>query len=660
MSDYQDRKDIDKLYDLVWNREANEVNFATKDEYRELVEKYIQILTIMGGGDSNTIASYREMLETIEDWKEPSSDTYTLFRGDCWTINSNFEASACVTSETDSDLTVTGTFRTENDLVGLYWYSEDLIQHPYISYGSKSDYSGVTLEFDYDMSGCLDFASGRVSITIKKKDGSIYYLVPPRYISDDHFSLDFDNIILQDGDHYIDENGIGRRVYEDTQLPPTNIEYIQFVIAPTDFVGTDLPYVIKENEDFVCEITNITVTGGNICSEHIPLKAHEYRLCEGYDDFYNFNPRRIVKEMHKLGYHGWVDLYIGASHYYEKSGTVGDEITTLDFNHTRTEKMVLDPTIPLNKSFEKWLECYSAELKAHDVQKLVISVSMENLQPPTSWRQKTSSGDDGVTGWTPSTFFYSPCNEDAKEYMQSVSEACLDILVSNGMQPILQMGEAWWWWNELDTPYQPPCFYDDATKTKYYSEFGENLPQYSSTAMLHNPQVTYWLNQQLVAYSDALREVAKSYSNGLYMALFFPPSVIDEDRVPLMMREANYIVDAYSPSKLDILQLEDYDWVTGRPNVTEEEQIRDRSHHPQIYEIGQELGFTEDNLHYFGGFVQYPQDAYEYWRYIKDAMEEAFDKNFAEVFVWAGTQIRRDNKFVGHDEVEFVNHIFNQ
>ena len=57
-----------------------------------------------------------------ENYEEISYDNkYYLFRGDCWTLNNNFESSAAVTSETHRDLTVNGTFRTENDIVGLYW-----------------------------------------------------------------------------------------------------------------------------------------------------------------------------------------------------------------------------------------------------------------------------------------------------------------------------------------------------------------------------------------------------------------------------------------------------------------------------------------------------------------------------------------------------------
>ena len=440
------------------------------------------------------------------------------------------------------------------------------------------------------------------------------------------------------------------------------------------------PYVIMQNVDFDCEIKNIQVINGNICKEHLPLEPHPYRLCEGYDDFYNLNPYRVCKEMRKLGYTEWLDLYIGASHFYEKSGVPGDTITSLDFNHERTEKMVLDKTVPLNRAFSAWLNCYSRELKNNGTPNLVVSVSMENLQCPPSWRQKqcfgTPENPEGyaLTGWIPSTFFYSPCHSEVAPYMQMVSQACLDIVVANEMKPILQMGEAWWWWNENYKPtdesgnpidvdhWQPPCFYDDATRQAYQQEFHVTIPEYTTSwDSEFSWEFMNWLNTKLCDYSSSLRDVVKSdrYDNGDYTALFFPPSVLDEDRVPPMMQKCNFLKKAYSPSELDYLQIEDYDWVTGLPQSPETKE-RDRSHHHIAYEIGQELGFKEDRLHYFGGFVQYERDAVEFWRLIKKAMEDAIAKGFKEVFVWAGSQVRRDNKIIGYDKFELVLELLNK
>ncbi len=676
--EFQTRADIEKLFQLIYSLEVNGSsdeessydggdsgqitgNYYTKEEIDQLLE---------GITSKQCCDSKSNTLYALEDYTETSDDFYYLFRGDCWTVNNNFECSVSVTSETDTDLYLKGTFRTQQDLVGLYWTSQDEIKHPYISYGRVIDYNNVTLDFDFEMSGCSQFSSGLPSITIIKNDGSTYYFTVSRYITGSHFHLDFDNLVLQAGNTYIDSDGNPVTVDEDTSVEPTDIKSIMFAIVPTNYSASNVMR-ITENIDFYVSITNIEVTGGYIKREHLPLEPHKYRLCEGYDDFYNLNPRRVCKEMRKLGYTGWLDLYIGASHYYEKYGTVGDHIDVLDFDHRRTEKMVLDPTQPLNKAFAKWLDCYARELKANGTENLVISVSMENLQCPTSWRQKTPRGDYAMTGWVPSTFFYSPCNDEPVEYMKSVSEACLDIVVDNGMQPILQMGEAWWWWQESYKPvdehgvpiiedWQPPCFYDDATQTKYSQKFGRSLPVYTTSwDTSYDGDTVAWLNGQLANYVDELRTVIKSprYENGLYMALFFPPSVIDVDRVPVLMRDVNFIKSAYSPTKLDVLQVEDYDWVTGNP-LEPETKERDRSHHSEAYNIGEQLGFTKDKQHYFGGFVQYEENAVEFWRLIKKAMDDAIDKGFAEVFVWAGSQVRRDKKIIGYDDLEAVQTIY--
>ena len=573
---------------------------------------------------------------------------YYLFRGDCWVINNNFESTAAVTSQSFTDLTVTGTFRTQSDMVGLYWYSKDPIQHPYISYGSRSDYSNVVLEFDYQMSGCTDFSKSIISIAIETNNGETYYLTMNKFIKKNHVKIDFNKLALLPGNSYFDKNGRLVTVKKQTKLDVTNLKSIMFVLVPVNFV--DHPnYKIMKNADFTCRISNINVVNGAIRTEQPALDPHQYRLCEDYDDIFNMNPLRISNEMRKLGYVGWVDLYIGASHYYEKYGTVGDVIAGSGFTNSRTEKMVLNKNVPLNKAFKTWLDCYSRQLKKNNVENLIISVSMENLQSPHSWRQMDCNGNFAVTDWNPSTFIYSPCNDEVVQYMQRVSGACLDIVVANGFKPILQMGEIWWWWNEQKLPNQSPCFYDDSTKAKYLAEHGTAMPEYANvwTADYDNATIN-WLNQQLVKYSDALRSVVKSdkYDEGLYIALFFLPSIIGNDRVPPMITDVNYLPDAYSPFKLDILQIEDYDWV-----------IFESIHHREAFAIGYDLGFNESNLHYFGGFVLYPEDAAKYWPLIEKALEDAIEHKFKEVYIWSGTQVRRDSKILGYDEYAILENL---
>ena len=651
-------------------------NYYDKDEMNLIIDSMTKDTSI-----------YDELLEVIDNYKLTSNDKYTLFRGDCWSINNNYESSAAITSTNESNFTVTGTFRTYQDMVGLYWYSDDLITHPYISYGSRHNYKGVKLEFNYEMSGCKNFNFSDLnnhppSLTIALDNNEVYYFNMCDFVNGNKVVIDFDNLIKTAGTEYLDSEGNTITIPdgETLKVDVSKVKYIMMVLIPTNYSPAN-QYTIMDNVNFSCKITNIKVTNGYICNEHIKLNPHQFRICEGYDDFYNLNPYRICKEMRKLGYTKWCDLYIGASHFYEKianPNNTNNIINVSNFDHVRTEKMVLDTSKPLNIAFKKWLDCYSRELKKNDCSNLVISVSMENLQCPSDWRQKANQGNSdnvegyAITGWIPSTFFYSPCHEAPIEYMKKVSEACLDIVVANGMQPILQLGEAWWWWNEGYKPkdsngkpinvenWQPPCFYDEATKTKYRKEFGHDMPVYTTSWSEFDEETIDWLNKQIVNYSWKLREVVKKskYENGLYLALFFPPSVMDEDRVPPMMQRVNYLSGIYNPSQLDILQIEDYDWVTGNPFEPETKEM-DRSHHPRAYTIGQELGFPLDRLHYFGGFVQYPEDAGEFWKEIKKAMNTAINKGFAEVYVWAGSQVRRDGKMLGYDAYELIQKLIN-
>ena len=625
--------------------DENELHSSVQESNREDIG--VQY-SFFDDSENNSSGSFDVLSKPDADAMNSYDGKYYLFRGDCWSINNNFESSAAVTSETFKDLTVTGTFRTQSDMVGIYWNSKDIITHPYISYGSRYDYSGVKLEFDYEMTGCTDFSNPSISISIVKNTGETYYLTMNRFIKKNHVTIDFNKLTLLAGNSYFDKDGREQTVKKQTKLDVTDIKSIMIVLVPEGYVPAST-YTIMKNANFTCRISNINVVNGAICIEQPRLDPHQYRLCEGYDDIYNLNPYRISNEMRKLGYVGWVNLYLGASHYYEKYGDVGDIIADNAFTNNRTEKMTLDKDVPLNAAFRAWLDCYSRKLKMNDVENLVISVSMENIQTPQSWRQMDSNDNFAVTGWNPSTFLISPCNDDAVEYMQRVSAECLDITVANGFKPVLQMGEVWWWWNENDMPNQSPCFYDTATRAKYLAEHGVPLPEYENVSTKkYDRNAMKWLNQQLVKYSDSLSKVVKSdrYSDGLYIALFYLPSVIDEDRVPSMMIDVNYLPDAYSPYKLDVLQIEDYDWV-----------INQSIHHREAYAVGKELGFNESGLHYFGGFVLYPEDAARYWPLIEKALEDAIAHNFKEVYVWAGTQVRRDNKILGYDEYAILRNL---
>ncbi|WP_304047399.1 Ig-like domain-containing protein [Methanobrevibacter gottschalkii] len=187
----------------------------------------------------------------------------------------------------------------------------------------------------------------------------------------------------------------------------------------------------------------------------------------------------------------------------------------------------------------------------------------------------------------------------------------------------------WWWDNEV------PYFYDNATKEKYLEEFGVELYEYGDVFSSYNGNVIGWLNQQLMDYNRALGEVVKNYSDGLFMGLLYVPGVLD-DSVPQMIRDVNTLKNA--DEIFDVLQIEDYDWV-----------ICESSNHDEVYDIAKKLGFN-GTLHYFGGFVQDFSNAESHWDLIEQSIDDALQNGFSEVFIWAGSQIRRDNMMIGYDD----------
>lgn len=473
----------------------------------------------------------------------------------------------------------------------------------------------------------VDFVNG---IFFTKENSSIPFeaVVTLNYTYNTHesYTIDFDEIF--------------EGVHPDlrTDLSPQNIDQISLSVIPTYFVQ-DSREIIQGQDDFTLTLSNITVTNGTLNQKPDPMLPHVYRVAEGFDDEYDKNPKRLIEQMKTLGYEKVINLYIGASHFYNKSGVPGTE----SLDHT---SMTLDPTTGINHSFRAWLDSFIKHMKLNGFDELIVSVSMENLQMPAEWKQLMHDGTPGMTGWIPPTNFYSPNNSEAREWVRKITKEILDIVVNHSMPVILQLGEPWWWWQEfvptehgdMSTPWpgQPPCFYDEHTKIRYQQETGKQLKIYKrSQAFYNQDDLEIWekLKQYLGEYSDFMKTIVKEYPDGKFTVLFFPPSVIDEGRVPIMMRTVNTPFDHWDDGQLDFIQVEDYDWV-----------INQNFEHVFVYPFAWlELGYRFDEQHYFAGFVLNPEDAQKLWPVIEKAAAGAVGRGFLEVFIWAGTQIRRDS-----------------
>ena len=558
-----------------------------------------------------------------------------MFRADLFVAEFNFECTGCLVSDTDDALKMTGTFRTNSDLIGLIWQTKDRFKHEYCKYPYKCDYSNVKLRFKLKTSeNVTDFsdiknkpalaitdsmgrtryvALGFLSSTTKctetielekGEDTKLFALshtwikwnsvinettgkqitemdyanglfysgsvnkgdkISYEYSNFDEIIIDFNNLhtgLSSTGKSEVKYNN-GTTINENSCLiDQTDIQRLLFPFLPKDWKENDYTMYGEDIRHFTIDIFDIKVENGFLSYENKDLPIHGYRICEGYDDEFVTCPRRLTREMRKLGYAGITVLYIGASHFYEKWGTKGERVHWIK-DIIVHKQMKLDPNKGCTPAFVEWFKSYCKWLIVNGTNKLVCSISLENLQMPDSWKQRLWNGDAGLTGWTPATSFLSLTNNDVRTYIDKIARECLDIMVDAGMPPILQLGEAWWWWQEyvpeniqadgtlqgLKFPKQPPAFYDDSTTNKFKQEMGYDMPVYKTTHLSEDEldiPALKWVQKQLCDYSDFMKGIAKSYPNGQYTVLYFPPYILDPERVSPMMRIVNSPFSAWN------------------------------------------------------------------------------------------------------------------
>ena len=97
------------------------------------------------------------------------------------------------------------------------------------------------------------------------------------------------------------------------------------------------------------------------------------------------------------------------------------------------------------------------------------------------------------------------------------------------------------------------------------------------------------------------------------------------------VKRANLPV-GWASSAFDVIQLEDYEWVTSGRAVAAR---------AAYHEVEQRLGYPPESQHYFSGFVATAEER-EQWRAIVDAAREADARGVDRTFIWAMPQWWRD------------------
>lgn len=537
------------------------------------------------------------------------------FEPSYWQVDFNVASAASLVSASANELLLTVAFRTTNDLTGLKWMSVDTVDHPLCRYATDVDYSTTVLDFDFLSTNVrAPNAVSGPTLAVTHVDGTVQYVRISNYLSsgiptNGHYRLDFAIVGGGwDGTEHIDWSSVDNlllSVMHDS-YDPTN------PAAPiAETIGT-------------IHITNVTVSGPALNLGTPELTPHRLRMTDGYDDSYFMTPTRLVAGMYQLGYRDWYTIYFGISHHHN-----------VEWNTAEARFQVNPAVAAVNPPARAWFDSLFIELAASGFTKVVLSQSYEivGYQMRDEWAQRDASGAFGETGWTPPSKLISPCNTDALNYLVAVMSYFVGRAQAADLTVHIQTGEPWWWDNSFST--RAPCFYDDTTVATYHTETGVDPPTPRITSIdapLDDTQTGFlaWLNGKLGASTLYIRDQVKAaYPDVLAAILFFTPQIYGTP----VMTAVNLPTASWHEPAWDILQVEDYDWVTaGEWDL-----------HASTWTTAfVTLGYQPAQVHFFAGFVLNAVDAAVQWPLISRAIVDGIDHGVAEVWVWARPQVFRD------------------
>jgi len=388
--------------------------------------------------------------------------------------------------------------------------------------------------------------------------------------------------------------------------------FISLVPPGYDEGDTPFPAAVEgwaEMSAIRCDGAGSVITVGDVM-----LAEHGLSMATGYDDAFNQTPQRIVEAIHALGYRGAINHYVGMSHYFRLERAASGLFVSLADG-------------VLNAPCAAWNRDFAARAKAMGMG-IIWSLSYELFDAHCwgDWKQRAENGDPALTGWVPPSTLLSPAHEGAMAYLKAVAGAFVFIGLEAGLPILFQVGEPWWWVMPGDGRI---CLYDDAARAALG---GSPVSVPSVWGELSGPQTALLdaAGALLAASTAALCAHVKGIAPGAVTHLLaYLPTILDP-RAPEAKR-ANMPVGWASPA-FDVLQLEDYDWVTeGRPNLTAR----------GIALATERLGYPQEEQHYLAGFVLLPEQAGQ-WRDIAAAARASVARGTAATFVWALPQICRD------------------
>jgi uncharacterized protein (TIGR02217 family) len=526
-----------------------------------------------------------------------------------WTVDFPRGAMAStVTSADERGLAVEAQFLRKGDLIGLIYESEDRHSHPARARETRRDFSHCQLSFRWKSTGliALDAVNGP-TLTIEGRDAAgqpkSWFVRLWNYASgsstDAFIMLDFDEI---DGGYLLPD--------EADPVYPKDIDRMFFSLVPPAYVAGS-GELLGVPAGARLEISEIDCGGSGsvIAVGDAWAPQHGFGACTAFDDMYNLAPERVVRATEAAGFRGTINHYVGMSHY-----------------PALAPDGLVDPTQGMNVAALAWHRDFARAAKARGFD-IIWSLSYELLDMfcPAGWKQRACDGVAAATGYDPPSTLLSPANAEAMAYLGQIAAELVGLSIEAGLPPMCQVGEPWWWVRGDGAI----CCYDDAAKAALggdpviISDVGGSLTA-EQKALLD--QAGALLAASTASILAAARAVAPSTKTHL---LAYLPGPLDPEAPEL--KRANLPVEWASPT-FDVLQLEDYEWVTGGRRTLREAAYS---------EVEQRLGYAPQHQHYFSGFVAAAGDR-EQWRAIVGAAREADARGVARTFIWAMPQWWRD------------------
>lgn len=521
-----------------------------------------------------------------------------------WTVNFPRPMMASVVTTGPDSLRVDGVFYKADDLAGLIWEAEDRFDHPLLAYETSRDFRECRLAFRWRSGGirALDSVDGP-TLTIEGRDSGgaarSWFVRLWNYAEgtpeDSSVTLDFAD--LAGGWEGEDPVWAG------------DVDRMFVSMVPPGFSREDTP--LAAPAEGWAELTGIACDGAGsvLAAGDILVPEHRLRMATGYDDLYHLTPARVLRNVVQLGYRGPINHYVGMSHYFRLESNSGGYFVSLAGG-------------ALNAPCAEWHRDFAERSKALGFEP-IWSLSYELLDQHAwgDWKQRVGDGSPALTGWSPPSTLLSPANDGAMGYLRQVATAFAGIAVEAGLRMRFQVGEPWWW-VMADGRI---CLYDAEAVSRFAPVAIADVRSALSEAQLETLEAAgAVLAGSTAALVEAVRAVAPDAES---LLLAYLPTVLG---APALKR-ANLPVGWASPA-FDVLQLEDYDWVTGGNKGATARGVA---------EAQARLGYPPERQHYLAGFVLAPEDEAQ-WHDIAEAIEAGRARGAGDIFVWALPQVLRD------------------